>query len=74
MVCANTNTPECGTSGPEFRNYCRVLTASSPTGGVPPGRGGRAAPRIPPAQAADNNVGDAAAVSSRRGQKPNASR
>jgi hypothetical protein len=38
----------------EFRNFCRVLTASSPTGGVPFGAfppdspsGGRAVPRVP---------------------------
>src|SRR5438105_10582631 len=32
----------------EFRIWCRVTTASSPTGGVPPDPlGGRAAPRIP---------------------------
>ena len=38
--------------------------------GPPPGpHGGRAAPRIPPARAADNTVGDAAGVSTRRGQE-----
>jgi hypothetical protein len=31
----------------EFRIWCRVTTASSPTGGPPDPLGGRAAPRIP---------------------------
>jgi len=32
MVCTNQSTPERGTNSMEFRNFCRVLTASSPTG------------------------------------------
>jgi hypothetical protein len=41
------------------QNICRVLTASSPTGWRSPQApgGGRAAPRIPPAKAADYIVG-----------------
>ena len=50
MVCTNQSTPERGTYSMEFRNFCRVLTASSPTGATPQApHGGRAAPRIPPA-------------------------
>jgi hypothetical protein len=48
MVCTNQS-PERGIYSMEFRNFCRVLTASSPTGDTPPGpHGGRAAPPHPP--------------------------
>jgi hypothetical protein len=53
MACTNKTKPgSLQIPRPEFRNFCRVLTASSPTGGRSPQAplGGRAAPRIPPAQ------------------------
>jgi hypothetical protein len=47
MVCTNQS-PERGTYSMEFRNFCRVLTASSPTGGTPPGPLGGAPPPASP--------------------------
>ena len=69
LVCTNRSTPERGTNSMEFRNFCRVLTASSPTGPPRAPHGGRVAPPASPARAADNIVGDAAAVSTRRGHR-----
>jgi hypothetical protein len=49
MACTTRVPPERARSRPEFRNSCRVLTASSPTGGGPQTSRRACRPRIPPA-------------------------
>jgi hypothetical protein len=54
-------------SGRNLETFVEYLPRPRQLGSSPDPPGGRAAPRIPPARAADNIVGDNAAVLTRRG-------
>jgi hypothetical protein len=54
--------------GRNLETFVEYLPRPRQLGSSPDPLGGRAAPRVPPARAADNIVGEAAAVSTRRGQ------